>query len=72
MFFQQKTVESWGKENSSLTKLELLEATRWYYVSVINWASGEMADTLALGASAARHGSSSLPSPTKETLQVLR
>jgi hypothetical protein len=28
-------------------------------------ASGETVDTLALGASAARHGSSSLPSPTK-------
>ena|GEM_PF-5591360 len=28
------------------------------------WAGGEMADTLPLGGSAARHGSSSLPPPT--------
>jgi hypothetical protein len=33
-------------------------------ISCRNWAGGEMADTLALGASAARHGGSSPPLPT--------
>lgn len=58
MFFLLEKQVSRGRGNFILTKMKLSVTTK------TKWAGGEMVYTLALGASAARHGSSSLPLPT--------